>query len=100
MPGSAITALGVDCQGHAARGVSVSVSPPATGSRPFYFAGAVPSSSATQTDDSGLFGYVNVAPGTYTLTATLAGTMARIGTATFDVRPGFITDIVNVRPSS
>jgi len=95
-----ITGLANDCNNAAAAGVSVSVSPTATGSRQFYIAGMLPSTSATQTDRSGLFGYVNVPPGEYTLTGTRVSPMARVGAATLNVRGGFLSTAANLRPSS
>lgn len=95
-----ITGLANDCNNAPTAGVSVSVSPAATGARQFYIAGMLPSTSATQTDRSGLFGYVNVPPGDYTLTGTRVSPMARVGAATLNVRGGFLSTAANLRPSS
>lgn len=94
-----ITGLAADCNGRPAAGVAVSLAPAQASATRFYIAGSLPSTSAMATDATGLFGYVNVAPGDYTLTADRTSPMARVGTATLNVRGGFISLAANLGPS-
>ncbi len=94
-----ITGLAADCNGRPASGVAVSLAPAQSSATRFYIAGMLPSTSAMSTDASGLFGYVNVPPGDYTLTAERVSPMARVGTATLNVRGGFISLAANLGPS-
>jgi hypothetical protein len=80
----------VDCQAKATSGVSVSIFPSEkeTG---FYVIASGISPGATVTDSSGNAGFVNVAPGTPTLTATRGQGGAEIGKVTTLVRAGAVT---------
>jgi hypothetical protein len=80
-----------DCVDHQAPGVSVAIDQMGTQGVPFYFKGGLPSTEVTQTDSFGLAGAVNVPVGTRMAAATLASNGAKIGTITFDVRPGSLT---------
>jgi hypothetical protein len=89
-----------DCNDHQAPGVVVSYSSSGAQQLPFYFSGGLPSLSATQTDNFGLAGAINIQAGTVTATANLApdsgvptatGAGALLGSITFGVRPGGLT---------
>jgi hypothetical protein len=85
-----VAARTVDCQATRSSGVSVSIFP--SGSETgYYLIGSGISPSATATDSSGNSGFVNVAPGTPTLTATRGPGGAEIGKVTTLVRAGAIT---------
>jgi hypothetical protein len=92
-----ITTGAGDCNRMPAAGVLFSAMPMA--GRQFYTgASGIPSLTETQTTAAGSGGFANVPPGTYTLTATRASNMARIGAVTVSVRGGYVTS-VNVGPS-
>ncbi len=76
-----------DCTRARTAGVSVSLSPKGkqTG---FYLINSSPVLSATSTDASGNAGFVNVAPGTVVLTATVAAGHEELGQVTTLVRAG------------
>lgn len=80
-----------DCQDHQASGISVTYSLSGPKAVPFYFSNGLPSTAATETDDFGLAGVVNVPAGTMMVEATRASTLTPVGSATFDVRPGGLT---------
>jgi hypothetical protein len=80
-----------DCQDHQALGVSVAFDNLGSRGAPFYFSNGLPDLSATQTDDFGLAGALNVPVGTLRATATLVSTGTEVGSASFDVRPGSLT---------
>lgn len=89
----------VDCQAKPTAGVSVSIFPSEkeTG---FYVIASGVSPGATATDTAGNAGFVNVAPGTPTLTATLGQGGKEIGKITTLVRAGAITyQIVGPTPT-
>ncbi len=71
-----------DCAMAKAVGVSFSLSPAAPSSILVYLVGGLPSPTATSTDSDGFAAIVNVPPGTFTVTATLAATHQVIGTVT------------------
>jgi hypothetical protein len=85
-----IAARTVDCESKRSAGVSVTIFPSGdqTG---YYLIGSGISPSATATDSSGNSGFVNVAPGTPTLTATRGPNGQEIGKVTTLVRAGAIT---------
>jgi hypothetical protein len=90
-PGAGIIlARTTDCTGSASAGVSVSIFPSVkeTG---FYTIAAGVSPGATATDNAGNAGFVNVAPGTPTLTATRGPGGQEIGKVTTLVRAGAVT---------
>lgn len=66
-----------DCQGVAAPGVTFSIDRP--GWR-WYFVGALPSASAEETADTGLGGFINVAPGVAVVDARLPSENLAIAT--------------------
>jgi hypothetical protein len=80
----------VDCQGKASPGVSVSIFPSEKETR-FYVIASGVSPGATATDNDGNSGFVNVAPGTPTITATLGAGGKEIGKITTLVRAGSLT---------
>lgn len=94
-----VTGLAADCNGRPASGVAVSLAPAQMSATRFYISGGLPNTSAMATDATGLFGFVNVPPGDYTLTAERVSPMARIGTATLNVRGGFLSTAANLGPS-
>ena len=59
-----------DCQDHQASGISVTYSLSGPKAVPFYFSNGLPSTAATETDDFGLAGVVNVPAGTMMVEAT------------------------------
>jgi len=80
----------VDCKGQASPGVSVSIFPSVKETR-FYVIASGVSPGATATDNDGNSGFVNVAPGTPTITATLGQGGKEIGKITTLVRAGSLT---------
>jgi hypothetical protein len=80
-----------DCQDHQAAGVVLAYENQGASAIPFYFDNGLPNPAATETDGYGLGGAINVQVGTLTVTATLATSGARVGTRSFDVRPGALT---------
>lgn len=98
-PNGAIVFIGTaDCTGARSAGVSVALTPhdKETG---FYLVSKAPSTSATMTDPDGNAGFVNVdAPGTVTITGTVAATSTEMGKVTALVRPGTVT-YATVRPT-
>jgi hypothetical protein len=62
----------VDCRLASAPGVTFAIDPPGTSAGPFYYASAVPSMTATETDSEGLAVFINVPviPTTLVVTAT------------------------------
>jgi hypothetical protein len=80
-----------DCQDHQAAGVLLAYENQGASAIPFYFDDGLPNPAATQTDGYGLGGAINVQVGTLTVTATLATSGTRVGTTSFDVRPGALT---------
>ena len=62
----------------------------ATDTEQYYFDGSLPSKTATETDASGLGGFINVPAGLVTITATSLD-VGRLGSATVLVKPGHIT---------
>jgi hypothetical protein len=94
-----VAARTVDCQSQRTSGVSVSIFPSKkeTG---YYLIGSGISPSATATDSSGNSGFVNVEPGTPTLTATRGQGGAEIGKVTTLIRAGSVTyQIVGPTPT-
>lgn len=87
----AIAFIANDCNGDRASGVSASITPAATGARQFYFTGAIPSLTATQTDATGVGGYLDVAPGAYAVEGRRVSPGARVGAVSLSVRGGYIT---------
>jgi hypothetical protein len=84
----------LDCDltfGTFAPGVSFSVEPAEATTRSFYLAGGLPSTTATQTDESGIGGFVNLAPGVVTVRGSIVATKRPSGTASVLVRPGTVT---------
>jgi hypothetical protein len=79
-----------NCQSEPQAGVSVTISPSDAETR-FYVIDNGLSPSATQTDTSGNCGFVNVDPGTPTLTATLGPSGKEMGKLTTLIRGGAVT---------
>ncbi|MEZ4392034.1 MAG: hypothetical protein R3A48_13130 [Polyangiales bacterium] len=93
----AITFGVAHCVG-AAEGATVSATPALMGATAFYNVSGLPDPRAMATDATGQGGMLNVAPGTYTLTANRVTPAARIGSVEVSVRGGFVT-AVTVVPS-
>jgi hypothetical protein len=76
-------------------GVQVTLEGTDAGVRPFYFQGSVPSFTATETAGTSILlpsgGFLDVPPGTVTLTATPLAIGKPSSHATIEVRPGTIT---------
>jgi hypothetical protein len=84
----------LDCDltfGTFAPGVAFSVEPASETTRGFYLAGGLPSTAATQTDDSGVGGFVNVAPGVVTVRGAVVATTRPSGSSSVLVRAGTVT---------
>lgn len=79
-----------DCDGQFAQGIQLGLSPD-DGATGFYTVGSAVSRTATETDSSGGGGFVNVLPGTVTLTGTLTSTGQSVDTETAFVRKGTLT---------
>jgi hypothetical protein len=80
-----------DCQDHQAPGVSIAYDDLGRRGATFYFSNGLPDLTATETDDFGLAGAVDVPVGTLKATATLVSTGTEIGSASFDIRAGSLT---------
>jgi hypothetical protein len=78
-----------DCTGKRTDGVSVAIS--AKGTARFYFVGGLPMTGATDTDTAGNAGFANVAPGSVTITGTVAKSHEELGKVTTLVRKGATT---------
>ncbi|MEZ4405339.1 MAG: hypothetical protein R3A52_02430 [Polyangiales bacterium] len=87
----AIAFIANDCNGDRSAGISASISPAATGARQFYFTGVLPSLTATQTDATGVGGYLDVAPGNYSVEGRRVSPASRVGAVSLSVRGGYIT---------
>lgn len=79
-----------DCQSKASAGVSISIFPSAKETA-FYLIASGVSPGATATDNSGDSGFINVTPGTPTITATRGQGGQVIGKVTTLVRAGAVT---------
>jgi len=71
----------VDCNGHPAAGVSVTLDSTGATTQGFYFSGGLPVLNGAGTDVSGFAGFVNAPLGTRTVKASLNATQQYIGTA-------------------
>jgi hypothetical protein len=80
----------VDCTGTRTAGVSVTLSPSAGETR-FYVINNTPTPNASQTDNGGNSGFVNVDPGNPSLTGTLGPDGKEMGKVTTLVRAGAMT---------
>jgi hypothetical protein len=80
-----------DCRDQQAPGVSIAYDNLGPRGATFYFSNGLPDFTATETDDFGLAGAVNVPAGTVKATATLVSSGAELGSASFDVRAGSLT---------
>jgi hypothetical protein len=86
-----VLASAMDCTGVAAAGIKLASNAEDSSSRAFYAADGLPNGDATQTDDAGYGGIVNVSPGSITLTGTLASTGREIDRVTVLVQAGMMT---------
>jgi hypothetical protein len=86
-----------DCTDRHSAGVSFSLNTDA--GTQFYLQNNVPTTAQTQTDVSGVGGWLNVPVGTVTIQLTIAGQTAQLPAYTFFVRPASET-LVYVRPRS
>lgn len=87
-----------DCAGNQAPGVQFTSNLSDAGTIRNYIISRFPSATATATDADGVGGFVNVPPGTATITANLTGQTQVMATANAFVRAGYIT-FVNLLPS-
>lgn len=79
----------LDCEQQDARGVRYSIDRPGV---PWYFVGGLPSGSATETADSSLGGFLNIAPGIAVVSASLLPSLREIVAPTSVlVRAGWMT---------
>ncbi len=81
----------VDCNDHAAAGVSVTIDSTGSTTQGFYFNMGLPALNSQATDVTGYAGFVNVPLGTRSVTGTLHATSQRIGTATVFTKPSTIS---------
>jgi len=88
----------LDCNRNQATGVSVAVDQVSTETEGFYEKNGTISATATQTDSSGVAGFVNVPVGARTFTVDLAATKAPIGSLGAYVFPGAVT-YANIGPA-
>lgn len=87
-----------DCEDQRAPGVHFEIAPD-DGVTPFYAIGSSVSGTATETDVTGNGGFINVPPGTVTLTATLAETGEVLSVETTLIRKATLT-YQAMRPTS
>ncbi len=92
-----ITAVANECAGQLAVGASFSTRPPLASG--YYVFGMFPTLTAMATGASGTGGFINVAAGSYVLSAAVMRTSARIATVSVVVRGGAITQ-VSLAPTS
>jgi hypothetical protein len=86
--------IALDCTenyGTYAKGVSFTADQHTGGTRLFYLINGLPSTSADQTDASGIGGFANLPPGIVTVTASVAATGQRSGSVSGLIRAGVIT---------
>jgi hypothetical protein len=81
----------LDCAGAPAGGIQLSAAPTDTQVVPFYAQQGLPSGSARATDSSGYGGFLNVAPGSVTFSASLASTRRAMDQLTVLVQPNTAT---------
>jgi hypothetical protein len=62
----------LDCQGLPVQGVTFSIAPAAAGTRQYYLVNGLPNRNADATDATGYGGFVNLASGTWSVSAVLA----------------------------
>lgn len=86
-----------DCQLGPTAGASVTMAPHDM-DRGFYVIGSAATLDATQTDNSGNSGFLNVDPGTPTVTGTIGPMGKEFGKVTTLVRTGYVTDQI-LRPT-
>lgn len=80
-----------DCQQERAGGVKLTTASADEATIPFYFKGLLPDFDATQSDEEGAGGWVNLPVGFLSAEARLAATDEFIGVATFDSRPNTLS---------
>ncbi len=80
-----------DCQGNGASEVSFSITPNDGQVIPYYLSSGLPTRSSTETDSTGYGGFVNLASGTVTVTATNGRTKTVLDSLTLVVRAGSAT---------
>jgi hypothetical protein len=83
--------LTVDCNDDRAAGVQLSTEDADATTVDYYFKNQIPIFNATQTDDQGAGGWVNLPTGLVSGRATLASSLTAIGSASFNSRPGTIS---------
>lgn len=86
-----------DCTLKPSAGVAVTVFP-AGGSTRFYTVGNLPTPNASQTDNAGNAGFINVDPGTPTITGTVGPEGKTYGVVPTLVRAGYMSAVI-VRPT-
>jgi hypothetical protein len=91
VPGTGVVALRIfDCQGQPAAGVSLSSDPDGTA---FYFAGGLPTNTATSTGPDGLAGFVNMEEGSTTVQAFTRTDVPIKGPQSVVVRSNWMTAV-------
>ncbi len=88
--GAAI-AIGYDCTGTTAAGLTYSIDEEDDATLLFFMQKGLPTITSKETEGSGQGGYVNVKPGIRRLTALLQETGKRVGEVSLVVRPGVLT---------
>lgn len=83
--------LTVDCNDDRAAGVQLTTEDADATTVDYYFKNQIPIFNATQTDDQGAGGWVNLPTGLVSGRATLASSLRSIGSASFNSRPGTIS---------
>jgi hypothetical protein len=81
----------VNCKGTAGVGVSYVADPPLMGATQYYSRGGVPNADATMTDSAGYGGWVNVEPGSVSMSAMAVGTKYKFPVLSLYARAGTIT---------
>lgn len=81
-----------DCSGRPAAGVTISVGTRGVDTVTYYTdASRLPSDTRTETSERGECGFVNLPPGTVTITATANVVSKKLGSFTVSVKPGYVT---------
>lgn len=87
----AVLALGVDCDGKPASGMSARLAAPGPTTAGYYVVAGVPSTTATETGERGELGFFNVPPGQASVTLAVPSSGLSLGTRNLPVAPGTIT---------
>lgn len=85
-----IFALAVDCLGLPTAGASLKLDTIGPNTIPYYMNGSLPSTTMAETGTEGEAGFLNVPPGSVTITTTVSG-VGKVSQLTVLVKPGHIT---------